>query len=133
MELTNTLYSLTGENNKEKPQPELIKEAVDAILMLLSPMVPHFCEELWQRTNHSEYLANTRWPVFDPEAAKEDEITLVVQVNGKLRSKLQVVPGLEDTVIQEKALADEKVIKFIEGKTIRKVIVVKNKLINIVV
>ncbi|MBC8316529.1 MAG: leucine--tRNA ligase [Desulfobulbaceae bacterium] len=133
MELTNTLYSLTGENAKILPQPALIREAIEAILMLLSPMVPHFCEELWQRTNHKVPLAETPWPTFDPEAAKEDEITLVVQVNGKLRSRLQVTPGMTEDVVKEKAMADEKIQKFLEGKTIRKVIVVKNKLVNIVV
>jgi leucyl-tRNA synthetase len=133
MELTNTLYALTGEKTKEQPQPEIIKEAVDAILTLLSPMVPHFCEELWQRTNHPTPLAKTTWPEFDPEAAKEDEITLVIQVNGKLRSRLQVTPGITEDVVKEKALADENIQKFIEGKTIRKVIVVKSKLVNIVV
>jgi leucyl-tRNA synthetase len=133
MELANTLYSLTGENTKEQPQSEIIKEAVDAILTLLSPMVPHFCEELWQRTNHPTPLAKTTWPEFDPEAAKEDEITLVIQVNGKLRSRLQVAPDMTEDAVKEKVMADKNVQKFIEGKTIRKVIVVKNKLVNIVV
>jgi len=133
MELTNTLYSLTGEKAKEHPQPEIIKEAVEAILTLLSPMVPHFCEELWQRTNHSTPLVKTPWLEFDPEAAKEDEITLVVQVNGKLRSRLQVASAMTEDAVKEKAMADKNIQKFIEGKTIRKVIVVKNKLVNIVV
>jgi len=133
MELTNTLYSLTGEKTKEQPQPEIIKEAADAVLTLLSPMVPHFCEELWQRTNHLIPLAKTAWPEFDPEAAKEDEITLVIQVNGKLRSRLQVTSDITEDAVKEKAMADENLQKFIEGKTIRKVIVVKNKLVNIVV
>ncbi|MCK5193212.1 MAG: class I tRNA ligase family protein, partial [Desulfobulbaceae bacterium] len=133
MELTNTLYSQTGENAKEQPQPEIIKEAVEAILTLLSPMVPHFCEELWQRTNHSTTLVKTTWPKFDPEAAKENEITLVIQVNGKLRSRLQVAPDMTEDAVKEKAMEDENVQKFIKGKTIRKVIVVKSKLVNIVV
>ena len=133
MELVNTLYSLTGENAKEQPQPEIIKEAVEAILTLLSPMVPHFCEELWQRTNHPTTLAKTTWPKFDPEAAKEDEITLVIQVNGKLRSRLQVAPDMTEDAVKEKAMEDGNIQKFIKGKTIRKVIVVKSKLVNIVV
>ena len=133
MELTNTLYSLTGENSKNKPVDEVIKEAVDAILLLLSPMVPHFCEELWQRTGNQTPLSSISWPDFDEEAAKEDEITLVVQVNGKVRSRLQVAADSGEELIKEKSLADEKVQKFIAEKTIRKIIVVKNKLINIVV
>jgi leucyl-tRNA synthetase len=133
MELTNTLYNLTGENVAEKPQSEALKEAVEAILLLLSPMVPHFCEELWQRLGHQTDLSRTRWPAFDADAAREEEITLVVQINGKVRSRLQVAADQEDEKVKEAALADEKVRKSIDGKTIRKVIVVKNKLINIVV
>ena len=133
MELTNTLYNLTGENVAEKPQDEALKEAVEAILLLLSPMVPHFCEELWQRLGHQTDLSRTRWPAFDADAAREEEITLVVQINGKVRSRLQVAADQEDEKVKEAALADEKVRKSIDGKTIRKVIVVKNKLINIVV
>ena len=109
MELTNTLYSLTGENSKNKPVDEVIKEAVDAILLLLSPMVPHFCEELWQRTGNQTPLSSISWPDFDEEAAKEDEITLVVQVNGKVRSRLQVAADSGEELIKEKSLADEKV------------------------
>ncbi len=133
MELTNTLYSLTGDNAKQKPEPSVIKEAVDATLMLLSPMVPHFCEELWQRTGHDSSLTHASWPQFDKDAAKEDSITLVAQVNGKVRSRIEIAPHCDDDIVKEKALADENVQKFIGDKDIRKIIVVKNKLVNIVV
>ncbi len=133
MELTNTLTGLTGENSSEIPQDEVICEAVEAILLLLSPMVPHFCEELWERTGHSIRLSAIPWPDFDPESVKENEITLVVQINGKVRSRLQVAADSNENFVKEKSLADEKVQKFIGDKTIRKIIVVKNKLINIVV
>lgn len=133
MELTNTLYALTGENSRQWPADAVIKEAVEAIVVLLSPMVPHFCEELWQRTGHDTVLSTTPWPLFDENAAKEDEITLVVQINGKVRSKLQVAADCDEDLLKEKTLADDKVLKFIDNKTIRKIIVVRNKLINIVV
>ena len=133
MELANTLFSLTGENTKEPIAPAVIKESLEAILTLLSPMVPHFCEELWTMTGHATSLDNKPWPDFDPEAAKEEELTIVVQVNGKVRSRLLVSPEIADDDLKEMALTDEKVKKFIADKDIRKVIVVKKKLVNIVV
>jgi leucyl-tRNA synthetase len=132
MELTNTLYSLTGEDAKESVDSAVIREAIEAVLLLLNPMVPHFCAELWEKTNHKESLDTIPWPDFNEEAAKEDEITIVVQVMGKVRSRLQVAPGMPEEDLKEMALADEKVQKFIDGKPVRKIIVVKNKLINIV-
>ena len=133
MELANTLFSLTGENAKVPIAPAVIKESLEAILTLLSPMVPHFCEELWTMTGHATSLDNKPWPDFDPDAAKEEELTIVVQVNGKVRSRLLVSPEIADDDLKEMALTDEKVKKFIADKDIRKVIVVKKKLVNIVV
>ena len=133
MELVNTLYSLTAEEATEPVGNDVIHEAVETILLLLAPMVPHFCEELWEMTGHGEPLHLAPWPTHDAEAAKEDELTIVVQVNGKVRGRLTVPPGVDDAALQELARNDEKVIKFIEGKAIRKIIVVKNKLVNIVV
>jgi leucyl-tRNA synthetase len=132
MELVNTLTTLTGEDSGEQVDPAVIREAVVAAMLLLSPMVPHFCEELWERTGHRQSLALASWPDYDPEAAREEELIVVIQVNGKVRSRLTVPPDIEEERLKEMALADEKTIKFVEGKPIRKVIVVKNKLINIV-
>ncbi|MGV1099210.1 leucine--tRNA ligase [Thiovibrio sp. JS02] len=132
MELTNSLYSLTGEEAGEACDPAVIREAIEAILMLLSPMVPHFCAELWEGTGHTIALDQVLWPEYDQEAVKEETITVVVQVKGKVRSQLQVAPDLSDGELEKMALDDEKVRKFLEGKPVRKVIVVKNKLINIV-
>ena len=133
MELVNTLYSLTAEEATEPVGNGVIHEAVETILLLLAPMVPHFCEELWEMTGHGQPLHLAPWPKHDAKAATEDELTIVVQVNGKVRGRLTVTPGLDDAALQELARNDEKVIKFIEGKSIRKIIVVKNKLVNIVV
>jgi leucyl-tRNA synthetase len=133
MELVNTLLTVTGEEAKDQIHPAVISEAVYAMLLLLYPMVPHFCEELWEMTGHTGSLALETWPTFDPEAAREEELTIVVQVNGKVRSRLQVAPEITDDDLQAKALVDERIINFVGDKPIRKVIVVKKKLINIVI
>jgi leucyl-tRNA synthetase len=133
MELVNTLFAETGENANEVVEPDVIRESVESILLLLAPMVPHFCEELWQLTGHVQPLSETPWPKFNAQAAKDDEITLVIQINGKVRSRLLVQADQNGEKLEKKALADKKVQKFIGDKQIRKIIVVKNKLINIVV
>ena len=96
-------------------------------------MVPHFTAEMWKKCEHESDIEQTSWPEYDEDAAKEDLLTIVVQVNGKVRSRIEVPAGMEDEVIQEKAVDDEKIKKFIADKAIRKVIVVKNKLVNIVI
>ncbi len=133
MELMNSLSAAAGESSKTNIASTVMKEAVEAIIQLLSPMAPHFCEELWEIIGHKSQLSRSQWPVFDQEAAREDEITLVVQVNGKLRSRMTVALGENEETLKKMALADQNVGKFIADKDIRKIIVVKNKLINIVV
>ena len=132
MELTNLLFSSTGESAKEEIDPAVVREAVEATLTLLSPMTPHLCEELWEMIGHNTPMDKVNWPEYDEEAAKEEEITIVLQVNGKVRSRIMIEPGASEDTLKEKALADANVLKFSEGKTIRKVIVVPNKLVNIV-
>ena len=134
MELFNTLSSLSGSNKKENISSPVMSEAIDSILVLLSPMVPHFCSELWA-TSHEGYdsIENIPWPTWDEEAAKEDELTIVIQVRGKVRSRLQVPANIDDAALEEMALKDENVLKFIGTQTIKKVIVVKKKLVNIVI
>ncbi len=132
MELTNLLFSATGEGAKEPADPAVVREAVIATITLLYPMTPHLCEELWQKIGHDTPMDEIKWPEYDAEAAKDDEITVVLQVNGKVRSRLQIEPGASKETLEEKALADANVLKFTEGKTIRKIIVVPNKLVNIV-
>jgi leucyl-tRNA synthetase len=133
MELVNTLTSLTGEEAREPVAAAVIKKAVEAVLLLLSPMVPHFCEELWERTGQAAMdLAHSPWPAYDPEAAREEELIIVVQVNSKVRSRLSVQPGTGEEELKRLALADEKTVKFIGDRPIRKIIVVPGKLVNIV-
>ena len=112
--------------------PAAIKEAVDATLLLLAPMTPHFCSELWEITGHEELLENQSWPTFNPESAKDEEIIVVLQVNGKVRSRLLVSPDIGNDELKELSLLDDKVQKFVGNKPIKKVIVVPKKLVNVV-
>jgi leucyl-tRNA synthetase len=133
MELFNTLSSLSSNENLEKPGSPVIREAVDSILILLSPMVPHFSSELWETIHRGGTIESEQWPAWDEEAAKEDELTIVIQVKGKVRSRLQVPADIDDATLEKMALQDEKILKFIDGNPVKKVIVVKKKLVNIVV
>ncbi|MBU0665417.1 MAG: leucine--tRNA ligase [Proteobacteria bacterium] len=136
MELFNTLTTLAPleiDKSRETVTPGLIHEAVQTILLLLSPMVPHFCAELWQQIGNSRPIDQEQWPELDIEAAKEEELTLVLQVNGKVRSRLLVPADISDEEIKEKALNDENVLKIIAAKPVKKIIIVQKKLVNIVI
>ncbi len=131
MELFNMLSSAT--DKQEEVAPEVISSAYKTMLILLSPMIPHFTSEMWQIIGNKESIENEPWPEFDQEAAKEDLLTIVVQVNGKVRARLNVPADIEDEPLKEMSCEDEGVKKFIDGKSIRKIIVIKKKLVNIVV
>ncbi len=110
-----------------------MKESVDAILILLSPMVPHFSNEMWATCGHTTTIENQRWPEYDEEAVKEDMLTIVIQVNGKVRSRIQVEADVADDTLKELAMDDENVNRFILTKPVKKIIVIKKKLVNIVI
>ncbi len=131
MELVNQIGTTTA--SEERTHSSVLRESLRTVLVLLSPMVPHFCEELWQVTGHEQCLDFEPWPSFDPAAVQEDTLTIVVQVNGKVRTRLQVGTGISDDELKTLALADERVIKFIDDKEPKKIIVVKRKLVNIVI
>ncbi len=133
MELVNTLSALAGDQKKEVIDNGVLYEAVSNILILLCPIVPHFCSEQWAMLHKDHSIEDEKWPVWDEQAIKEDELTIIVQVNGKVRAKLQVSADIDNKALEGLALKDEKVLKFIDGKTIKKVIVIQKKLVNIVV
>lgn len=130
MELVNEISSFEPSNDDEY---KVLRYSIMTTLLLLSPFCPHITEELWEAIGFKPSILEQRWPEWDEAIAKEEEIELVIQVNGKVRSKLMIPPGLEDAKIKELALNDHKAKTFIEGKTIKKVFVVKGKLVNIVV
>jgi len=111
----------------------VMKEALESVILLLAPFVPHITEELWEIMGNRMPLSETPWPEYDREAVVDEELLVVIQVNGKLRSRITVPAGTEEESVNSMALADEKVMPFLEGKQIRKVISVPGKLVNIVV
>jgi leucyl-tRNA synthetase len=132
MELFNTMSSLDLQK-KHDHQFSVMRFAMESLTLLLSPIVPHFAEELWAALGHRSSVLLAPWPTYRTEALAEDELLIVIQVNGKLRSRLLVSTDTDEETIKEKALSDKRILKFIDGRVIRKVIVVKKKLVNIVV
>ena len=130
MELLNVLQ---GAELATPQYGAVMKEALGSLVQMLAPFVPHITEELWQRMGHHTPLSETPWPDYDREAVVDDEALVVIQVNGKLRSKFTVPAGTDEETMKSIALADEKVLPFIEGKQVRKVICIPGKLVNIVV
>lgn len=131
MELVNLIYS---DMDKDGGIDErVLKHSIETIILILAPMVPHFGQELWAGIGNAGLLLEESWPVENKKALVLDEITIVVQVNGKLRAKLNLAPGLDDESVKKLALETEGAQKFTEDKEIRKVIYIKNKLVNIVV
>jgi leucyl-tRNA synthetase len=108
-------------------------EAIDSLLLMLAPIAPHISEELWQRRHPGASVHVQRWPAWDADAAKDDVITLVVQVNGKVRGKIEVPAGVDEAAARELALADPNVQRHIAGKPVRKVIFAAGSLVNVVV
>ncbi len=129
MELSNLLNKF---NLTDGQSMAIRAETIDIILKSLSPFTPHICHKLWLDLGHKDAIINELWPVIDMQALKQDEIQIVVQVNGKLRAKITVDANAKDNEIESIALVDENVVKFVEGKNIVKTIVVPNKLVNIV-
>ncbi|MCB1195903.1 class I tRNA ligase family protein, partial [bacterium] len=117
----------------ENVSASALRHAIETILKLLNPIIPHICEELWQILGNTASLLREPWPLHDESALIDDEITIVIQVNSKLRSKLEVPANISQEEIERLALADEKIQSYIDGKQILKKIVVPNKLVNIVV
>jgi leucyl-tRNA synthetase len=133
MELFNVLSATVGDDAENRAEAGVVRQAVSTLLVLLSPMVPHFTAEMWQTIGEEKSIDLQSWPKFDPEAAKEDMLTIVVQVNGKVRSRLEVAADVADDTLVELAMEDGNIQKFTAGKKIKKTIVVQKKLVNIVV
>ena len=147
MELVNELYSFSdgtahgvpsrGDGPvaaNERPQTlAAVREALDALVIMISPFAPHTAEELWEMLGHQGGFARATWPSFDPAVAKADEVVVPVQINGKLRSRVTAPADATEDQLRELALADETVRAHTAGKTIRKVVVAKGPLVSVVV
>jgi leucyl-tRNA synthetase len=130
MEFTNTLYRARDAGLTSTPAWD---EAINVLLHLVAPVAPHLAEEIWERKGRSYSIHQQPWPVADPELAAEDEVEVVLQVNGKLRDKLTVAVDTDEETLRQMALSNERVLGFVGDKTVRKVVVVPGKLVNIVV
>ena len=130
MELVNEVSAFNVDDELDR---QVIKEAIESILLLLSPIVPHICHQLWLDINHDQPIIDARWPKYDSSLLKSETSLIVVQVNGKLRSKLEVDASISEDELKSMALSDERVVRFIDGNEIKKIIVIPEKLVNIVV
>jgi len=147
MELVNELYDFSegtahgvptrGDapaGRTERPQTiAALREAIDALVVMISPFAPHMAEELWQMMGHPDTLAAAKWPSFDAAVAKAAEVVVPVQVNGKLRARITAAADASEDQLRELALADPAVKVHTSGKTIRKVVVAKGPLVSVVV
>ena len=147
MELVNELYAFSdgigfavasraggGLPAVDRPQSVTVAaEAIEALILLLSPFAPHMAEELWERLGHQGGLMRVPWPSFDAEAAKAAQVVVPVQINGKVRARLTVPAGLSDDDLTARALADPAVHAHTHGKSVRKVVVAKGPLVSVVV
>jgi len=132
MELVNAMQAI-DESDSDGAGKRTMRFALETTVLLLSPIVPHFCEELWEALGHSDSILLSRWPRFDEAATVKEEVEVVVQVNGKLRSRFSAALDTDEDTLKQMAMDDERIIRFIDGKPIKKVITVKNKLVNIVI
>ncbi|HKL24974.1 MAG TPA: leucine--tRNA ligase [Desulfuromonadales bacterium] len=129
MELVNAISAFPGKTE----HPEVLKEAFETVVRLLNPFVPHVAEELWQHLGHDQGVDTPGWPAWDEKALETETLLMVVQVNGKVRGKVVVPAEADRHVIEQAALEDSNVRRYVEGKQVRKVIVVPGRLVNVVV
>ncbi len=130
MEFVNALQKYNEE--RENKNSRVLKEAINTLIVILSPFAPHMCEELWEKIGNKESVYFESWPSFDERWAQADEITLIVQVNGKVRDKIVVSADITKEEMENQALSSEKIKKYVEGKQVKDVIVVPGRLVNIV-
>jgi leucyl-tRNA synthetase len=135
MELVNDMYAFTKAQDAAATPGgvAVVKEAIEALIVMLSPFAPHTAEELWEQYGHAGTLSAVRWPQFDADAAKAEQVVIPVQVNGKVRARLTVPPDIADAALQELALADPAVQPYTRDKTVRKVVIAKGRLVSIAV
>ncbi|MFC1808161.1 leucine--tRNA ligase, partial [Candidatus Omnitrophota bacterium] len=128
MELINSAYNLL-----DKADPSIIKKTAETAVLLLAPFVPHIAEELWERLGYEPSIFSQQWPVFDKSKTAQDTIVLPVQINGKVRSRIEVDVDITDGQLKETVLSDEKIKEWLKDQDIRKFVVVPKKLVSIVI
>ena len=130
MELVNDLCSFEPKSDDDW---KVFRFGIEALLLLLSPFSPHISEELWESIGNKKGILEQKWPLWDENIAKEEEIELVIQINGKVKAKIMIAAGQADDEVRGKALGEPRIQEIIKGKTLKKVFIVKGKLVNIVI
>ena len=133
MELVNEMHAVKENLQQTEAGKKALSSAMATVLVILSPIAPHICEELWEALGFTKSISHAGYPEYDEKALIEDEVTIVVQIQGKIRAKLVTAIDSTEDAIKELAFADEGVIRYLEGKELVKIIYVKNKLLNLVV
>ncbi len=134
MVLVNHIEKYKNNSNQETFKQHVFNRAVRTVVLLLAPFTPHVCEELWKKMGGKEAsISSVSWPEYDPKALEQDEVQMIVQINGKLRDKVSVAANASEDEVKKVVLASEKTQQYISDKTIKRFIVIPNKLVNIVV
>ena len=131
MEQVNHLYLI--DELKDKSSRAALKESLEVLVIALSPFAPHISEELWEKLGNEAGILNTSWPVYDEAALQQDQILIVIQINGKVRSRIHVPGDSSDEYIKQEALENDRIQELISGKEVKRVILVPKKLVNIVI
>lgn len=132
MELVNALYLYRDELASTPDGRAVLSSAMATVLTLLSPITPHLCAELWEELGHAVPMDQESWPEWHADALTRDLLTVVIQINGKLRAKIEVPASISKEELEQKALAEENISRHLEGLTVRKVVVIPQKLVNVV-
>ena len=132
MELVNAMYTYRDKMDDSEGERNVFSSAMATVITTLSPITPHICEELWERLGHTSHLAGEPWPTYDEKAMVKDTQTIALQVNGKLRGTMEAPTGADKKPLEDLALATEQIRRFTKDLTIRKVIVVPGKIVNVV-
>ena len=130
MELVNEMYRY-----KELPEINkgLLADAAEKLVLILSPFAPHICEEMWQHLGHNESVYDVEWPSYDESKIVKDEVEIVIQINGKIKEKLNVQANLDKAAFEKTVMEDDRVKALLDGISVVKVIAVPDKLLNVVV
>lgn len=113
-------------------RPEVLKRLIELLVLMLAPITPHICEELWEMLGHTGGLGRISWPQFREDLAKEEQFDIVIQINGRVRGKITIEDGLSEEDTKQRALVDPRIAQLVQGQTIAKIIVIPRKLVNIV-
>jgi leucyl-tRNA synthetase len=132
IELTNEIYRVEAEVAEGDARP-VLQEALETLVLMLSPFAPHVCEEMWARLGRRSNIVDRNWPAADPDLAREEAVELAVQVNGKVRARITVAAAAPEAEVRRVALAEPKVLEHLNGREPEKVVVVPGRLVSLVV